>query len=440
MHTHSHIFIPSIKKDVCYCKICSKLSYKGKESQTLSFKLNNSFNLDPLTLKFNPISTVANYKLPNHILYLEYKNKGISKILYLTNIFGLKSMIYFKSISFMNKIFLQNEISIDNIDTIASLCVLFSTEYNECCLPSVREEYISKDENDILYHYNDYNINEFIYKNSSEQTIKHKSNLRGLFQYIRNNVNNFKYWEIQYLKYLNYDLGEYSAYDYLILFFKLGIFFCEEKINIIDRLKYCIQVLDIIAYDKRFCNFSQYTFAMSIINVTLEDDNFFNKTIFKNIYGVDLSKRKYIKCSNLIKDIINTTINNIYTNININILNNLYNIDKLNNQIKQNRFINQINEKKLNNIKNNNEEEKIDEYNNSIDKDFIYKYNNFGKNRIPFINNNQIIINNINIDNYNFDSNYFLDNNCINNKNMSNNNYYISNYGDKNNNCNKNFH
>ena len=45
---HNHIFIPSSKKDVCYCKICQKLSYKGIVSQSLLLKYNSKFNINPL--------------------------------------------------------------------------------------------------------------------------------------------------------------------------------------------------------------------------------------------------------------------------------------------------------------------------------------------------------------------------------------------------------
>ena len=236
MEPHSHIFIPSTKKEVSFCKTCSILSYKEKAAQILPIKAYSRFNIDPLTMKFKPISLVTDYTLPNHLEFLEYKNKAYLKIRFLVNTFGLKSMIFYKSICFLNQIFLENDLPKEFIDNIASLCVLFVTEYNECAIPSIIKENLTKNENDILYHYN---------KNYKEGE-KHKSNLRGLFGYIKKHVNNYKYWEVLCIKYLNYYLERYSAYDYLILFFKLGIFFCEEKLNIIDRLKFCINILDLI--------------------------------------------------------------------------------------------------------------------------------------------------------------------------------------------------
>ena len=58
---HSHIFVPSIKKDIYYCKICCKLSYKDNYCQELPIKSSYSSLMDPLTLKFKPNSIVANY-------------------------------------------------------------------------------------------------------------------------------------------------------------------------------------------------------------------------------------------------------------------------------------------------------------------------------------------------------------------------------------------
>ena len=171
------------------------------------------------------------------------------------------------------------------------------TQYNECCAPSILEQSFTKQEHDILF--NSYSRkNDEIINNNNEKLIKHKTNIRGLFNYIKNNIKDHKYWEILCLKYLNFDLGRYSAYDYLLLFFRYGIFFCKEKINVLDKFKFCLNVLDIIVQNKRACDFSQYTFAMSIIKISLENDNFFDKKIFKYIYGVDLSKSKYINCTN----------------------------------------------------------------------------------------------------------------------------------------------
>ena len=403
---HSHIFTPSIKKDIYYCKICSKLSYKDNYCQELPIKSTYNYNMDPLTFKFKPVSVVANYQCQNHIKYLESKKIGISKIKHLVHNFGLKSMILYRAINFMNQIFLENQISIEYIENIASLCVLLITEFNECCMPSFSEYSITKNENDIFYHSHIKNVslyNDTIKRNNElikEETIKHKTNIRGLFNYIKNNINNYKYWEVFCLKKINYDLGKYSSYDYLILFFELGIFFCKEKINILDLLKYCINILDFITIDKRSCDYSQYILAMSIINVALENHSFFDKSIFKYIYGVDLSKKKYINCSKMIKNILKIS----------------YNLDNSINLVNQELFINKYWEKLRNKISNksikNREEVNNNSHNNNQNnsENQLFNIQNFYLNQLSYIINNNIIINN------NFINNIYYKNYCINNK------------------------
>ena len=266
------------------------------------------------------------------------------------------------------------------------------------------------------------------------------------------------------LKYLNYDLGKYTAYDYLILFFELGIFFCEENVDIIDKLKYCVKILDYIILNKCSCDFSQYTFAMSIIKIVLENDNFFDKKVFKYIYGVDLSKKKYINCSNLIKNILNLAVKID----SIKSLNYMINFNKINNgnKIYLNKFINsngqsilidnnnfllngKINQsngiKKRKSYKSYRKKDKKEE-NNKIESNNFFVYDNkkinFDGLNHNLINNNSIIINNniinnnININNSNFNLQKFYNNKCNNNifeKNVdfNNNNIFYFSINDK---------
>ena len=427
---HSHIFQPTSKKDICYCKICNKLSYNGSICQSLPIDTFPKFDIDPFKLKYKPMNAVANYNLENHQKYLEHKRIGISKIRYLTNTFGLKSMVFFKAVNFMNQIYLENNISTDDIESIASLCVLLVAEFNECCLPSIYDEYMTKEESDILFHNHS--------KKIKEDKIKHKSNLHGLFHYIKKNVNNYKYWEVLCLKKLNYDLGKYSAYDYLILFFELGLFFWKANINILDKLKYCINILDFITNNKKSCDYSQYTLAMSIIKVALENNNYFDKDIYKYIYGVDLSKKKYINCSNMIKTnlilyynynldksknlIYNYLINNQSQLkdkcLNISEINRSNQINRIANNVRSNEDNYQDNNNKILNIIN---KIKIIMLNSGIG---LYNEKSFFENLRYIINNNNIVINNfinnnININNNNFlYQNYIFNNinNIINNK------------------------
>ena len=265
------------------------------------------------------------------------------------------------------------------------------------------------------------------------------------------------------LKYLNYDLGKYTAYDYLILFFELGIFFSEESIDVIDKLKYCVKILDYIILNKCSCDFSQYTFAMSIIKIVLENDNFFDKKIFKYIYGVDLSKKKYINCSNLIKNILNLAVKidsikslnysikfNKICNSNKFIFNKIINKDGQNIFISQNNFlpnekINQGNYIKKSAI-NHKSEKNIDKVeDNKIGNNNFFVYNNgninfegLNNNLInnSIIINNNIINNNIKINNRNFNLHNFYNNNNYNNNILGNkiginNNYFYFHVNDK---------
>ena len=424
---HSHFFVPSIKKEVSYCKKCSILSYRGNISQEMPIKMYNKFYIDPLKLKFKPVSITANYNLEFHRRYLESKIIGINKIKYLVNNFGLKSMVYYKSINFMNQIFLEKEISIDNIENIASLIVLLVVEFNDCCFPSIAEDLIL--ENDILYHF--HSKNEYQRNKKNNELINNKTNFLNLFHYIKKNVNNYKYWEMICLRNLNYDLGKYSAYDYLILFFQLGIFFCKEKINTLDLLKYCINLLDFITTDKKSCEYSQYILAMSIIKIALDNNAFFDKDVFKYIYGVDLSKKKYINCSNMIKNILNVSCN-IDNSINLFFNNQML----LNQQLFIDKWIHLMNRKEVkknektinDNIKNNNEQINLG--------NFPYMINN---NNI--IINNNCIDNNINYNNTNFYYGKCIVNNYFNSFNNNivrfiNNSNYIINFKDLNNNQN----
>lgn len=292
---HNHKFEPSSKKDICYCITCQNLSYKGTIGQSLLINPIN-FNIDPLKLKFLPFSTEKNDKMEYYTKYLEYRKTGISKIYHLINTFSIKSMIYYKAICLMDHIYLKNDVSIDDIEIIASICVLLAIKFNECYKPYIKEDNLTKDENYVYF---------FSHIENNGKMRQNVINIKGLFHYISKNINNFKYWEILCLKYLNYDLRRYSAYDYLILFFQLGIFFCKETIDVISKLKICLKILNCIINNSESNFYSQYILAMSIIKVAFETENFFNVKIFKEVYGVDLYKKKYKECSNYIKIILN---------------------------------------------------------------------------------------------------------------------------------------
>ena len=279
----SHELMPAIKKDIYYCKICGCLSYKGITNQKLPSVLAYFNAIDPLYLKFIPGNSTVNFSSINHVNYLLLKNKGISKIKSLSKKFKLSSIILYKSINYMNEIYLNNDITpTENIENIATICVLLSLKFNNC-----RQ------------------IDE---------------NLRSFKKYVNKKVENWNYLEVKCLKFLNYDLRKYSAYDYLYLFFGMGIIFKESKnLNILENFQKSEMILEIITNDIRICNYSQYIIALSIIYNIFENDYAFDLDIFKYIYGVDFSKKKYINCIKMIKLILCNLSNNRFQSINNNI-------------------------------------------------------------------------------------------------------------------------
>ena len=407
MNMHEHIFIPSSKKDIFYCQKCQKLSYKGIIAQSIPIDFNCKLNDDPLSYKYITFSYVANLNSDYQIKYLEHKRFGILQINYLINKFGLKSMIFYKSICLMDQIYLENQIPIDYIKTISSICVLLIVKFNECCMTYNIGDFLNENENNVIYHY-------YFGNNNKNQN---KTNIRGFFHYIKKNINNSIYWETLCLKYVNYNLKKNSAYDYLILFFRLGLIFCKESINIMNKFNICLKILDYVLNDKISCIYSQYILSMSIIKVVFECELLFDKNIFKNIYGVDLSKKKYMDCSNMIKKILKNTIipnnyliiNNNYT-LNNPIYNNfIINYYYTNNIININEFIFYLleiikNKKIKEQLNSNNDYDcncNINEgYNNNNNNYLNFKNPNLQKKTI--IINNNIINNNININNYYF--------------------------------------
>ena len=340
-----HKFLPSIKKDISYCSFCGCLSYKNIPSQRVYPTNNHKYimNLDPLVIKYKPISLNIDFSLTSHINYIKFRQKGLSKIYFISNNFNIEKMIQYKAIGFMDQIFLNNnEISIENIETIASVCLLLSLEFNYCCSYSNINELNLQEINN-----NSLNIS---YKNKSFYNV---NNLKAMYQYIIEEIDNIKYWQIFCLKNLDYNLGKYSAFDYLKLFFELGIVFSENDIDIISMYDFCFNLLEILINQYNICKYNQYIIAMSIIYTSFNNNIYFDNKIFKYIYGVDFSKKKYKSCINEINNLMNDLYNfknykipfiyyqNVNNNCKFNNTNNIKdnNICKFDN-LKTNNYIN----------------------------------------------------------------------------------------------------
>jgi hypothetical protein len=207
-------------------------------------------------------------------------------------------MIKYKAIGSMDQIYLNNkDIPIEYIETIASICILLATEFNDCCSNSKINKANSQ---------NSYPIN-----NNSNVNIKKEdiNNLKSLYQYIKNETKNLMYWQTYCLKNLDYNLGKYSAYDYLNLFFDLGIVFTDKKTNFLNISKSCFNLLELIITKSNICKYNQYLIAMSLIYIQFINTNYFDKNAFKYIYGVDFSKKKYKLVINELSMMIKNSFN-----------------------------------------------------------------------------------------------------------------------------------
>ena len=296
-----HNFLPSIKKGINYCTNCGCLSYNNNPSQNIGCITNNLniMKIDPLTIRYKPISLKIDFSLLSHKAYITYRQKGLSKINYLTSNYNLSNMIKYKSIGLMDQIYLNNkDIYIESIEIIATICILLCIEFNDCCSISEKNGLYSRNYNNNLQR--KLNI-----KNDSYEI----NNKKNLYRHIKKEIKDIMYWQSFCLEKLDYNLGKYSAYDYLNLFFELGIVFNKENFDIINKYEFCLNFLEIIIKNYNICKYNQYVIALSIIYINFNNNKYFKEKIFKYIYGVDFSKKKYQLCmkeiNSMIKDFYN---------------------------------------------------------------------------------------------------------------------------------------
>ena len=330
----SHEFKNTIKPGVKYCVKCGCLSYKNIPAINISLKNLNVLYLDPLILKYRPISLKLNQYLIFHANYIAHRKIGLLKIYEVSNLFDLDKVIIFKAIGLMDKIFLncQNESIIEYIEKISLICILLSFQFNNFFSETnIKEVGFRKNKNIPLIN----KINKF------------NNRIVDCYQYIKTEIKDLIYWQALCLKYLNFNLSEFTVYDYINLFFQLGIIFTNENIDIHNYYNNCIVLLEIIINNCKICNFNQFVIAQSILYLNISSDICFNPSIIKYIYGVDFSKKKYLFCIKEICEIISE----------------FYNLH-FNNFVVNNRIINRI---KISNERPNNIENK------NLSK--IYKYN-----------------------------------------------------------------
>jgi len=285
----SHEFKESIKSDVKYCITCGCLSYKNIPGKRISSDNFNIMRIDPLILKYSPVSLKFNPSSMYHINYIAHRKFGVLKIFEISKRFELSKVITFKAIGLMDKIYINNgnKMPIEYLEKISLACVLLSFQFN-----------------------NYYAIETKCQKNINNALInrrcRYRSRINDCYQYIKEEIKDVKYWQIICLKSLNYNLSDYTALDYIYLFFHLGISFSlENDYEFYNKYSSCLNILDIIVNNNNICKYNQYVVALSIININFNSEKYFSKSIFKYIYGVDFSKRKYKFCSNEILKMIN---------------------------------------------------------------------------------------------------------------------------------------
>ena len=306
----SHKFIDTIKSDVKYCINCSCLSYRNIPTKGILFKNFNIIKIDPLILKYRPISLKLKLSSISHINYIAHRKIGLLKIYEISKKFDLAKVIIFKSIGLMDKIFLdnENEFFVEHLEKIALTCILLSFQFNN-------------------YNISEKNTQTYINNSIINRINKSKNRIFECYKYIKSELRDLIYWQSFCLNLLCFNLNEFTAYDYINLFFHLGIVFSKENIDIYNIYKRCLNMLEIVINNDKICKYNQYVVALSLIYINFNNEKAFSKSIFKYIYGVDFNKKKYKFCSIEIKEMINGFYNNIYCNhilINKRFINSIY--------------------------------------------------------------------------------------------------------------------
>jgi hypothetical protein len=122
--------------------------------------------------------------------------------------------------------------------------------------------------------------------------IQKKNSLDSIYS-----INEIKKYEELCVKLLNYKLDHIQAYDYISLFFRIGVFTLDEKNTIKNSpdnlFNQCISILNEFSYEINFQEFSQLEIALasvSLIRETQGVDRWIN--LFEEIYQV---KFEYFK-------------------------------------------------------------------------------------------------------------------------------------------------
>lgn len=184
----------------------------------------NAFYFDCILLD-NEETVVANYSNISNINYLLWRKAAIDNI----KQFDCSKGIYYKALCYLDRLYLSNNLDIKYLIDISSICVLLAYKFNE-------SQVNSKLKNLLL-------------------SIKSKKNY-SFYPLI----------EMKLLKMLQYHLCYLTVYDYI------NIFFSNNMINNLSKslnehmYTNAIILIAQFSIDNRFCDFSPFTLAVSIIH------------------------------------------------------------------------------------------------------------------------------------------------------------------------------
>ena len=201
--------------------MCNLLYLNSKDS--IMPRPLNAFFCDCILLD-NDECVIANYSKKSNVNYLLWKKIAIDNI----KQFNCSKGIYYKALCYLDRLYLNSNIDIKYLVDISSICVLLAYKFNESQVNSKLK--------DIL------------------RSIK--TNKRYSF---------YPVIEMKILKLLQYHLCFLTAYDYINIFFSNNMI-----INLPKRLGEqmyisAINFIDNFSNDNRFCDFTPYIIAVSIL-------------------------------------------------------------------------------------------------------------------------------------------------------------------------------
>ena len=329
-----------------YCQKCRSIMLKDSNGRiNFTIKENSKQIIDPT----NPIDIIKlmNDKTKQYYPYLDNLEKTYeSNKFYLINrkmiifhlqkmmrIFNYNDIVFYQSLFFMDYVFsrqIEKELSENEIIYNLIGYFLFSTKFKECGIGET----------------------------SIENFVKIKKNTLLSKKQIA-------FYEVSCLKSINYNIFNYSAYDWIKQLISVGIVFdCEvdsknsiifingHRYSIIKLInRFALKLLLNLTLKNNFLQFSPKNIAFSIIQIAREnflDPNLINQNLFNrliNVYGVNF--QDYKVCYEQIKiQILNQNIQGEKNEPEKNNKEN-DNAKNLKGYIKENNFI--INMNKINN-------------------------------------------------------------------------------------------